>query len=103
MFTISEAAAAQVKISLAKLGNESEPLRIAVEQKEDGVFHYQMGFDSSEKFGDTKFQSEGIELVVDAASAPMVSGMLIDYIDMDGTMEIVFMNPNDPQYKAPQE
>ena len=38
-----------------------------------------------------------------AASAPMVNGMLIDYIDMDGKMEIVFMNPNDPLYKAPTE
>jgi len=103
MFTISEAAANQVKISLAAAGNKNEPLRIAVEQKEDGIFHYQMGFDSSEKFGDTKFQSEGVEFVVDAASAPMVSGMLIDYVDLDGTMEIVFMNPNDPQYKAPTE
>ena len=97
MFTVSEAAAAQVKISLSEAGNKSEPLRIAVEQKEDGIFHYQMGF------GDTKFQSEGVEFVVDAASGPMVSGMLIDYIDMDGKMEIVFMNPNDPQYKAPTE
>jgi len=30
-------------------------------------------------------------------------GMMIDYIDLDGTMEFVFMNPNDPNYKAPQE
>ena len=103
MFTVSAEAAAQIKVSLAAAGNKSEPLRVAVEQKEDGMFHYQMGFDSSEKFGDTKFQSEGVELVVDAASAPMVNGMLIDYVDIDGSMEFVFMNPNDPQYKAPTE
>ena len=102
MYTVSEAAAAQIKVSLSKAGNKSEPLRVAVEQTQDGTFHYQMGFDSSEKFGDTKFNSEGVELVVDAASAPLVSGMLIDYIDMDGNMEFVFMNPNDPKYKAPQ-
>ncbi|HIO93695.1 MAG TPA: iron-sulfur cluster assembly accessory protein [Leucothrix mucor] len=102
MYTVSEDAAAQIKVSLSEAGNKSEPLRVAVEKTEDGTFHYQMGFDSSEKFGDTKFNSEGVELVVDAASAPLVSGMLIDYIDMDGSMEFVFMNPNDPKYKAPQ-
>jgi len=103
MFKISPEAAAQIKVSIAKTGVEGQPLRVAVEKNAAGYFHYQMGFDDSSKYGDAKFVSEGVELVVDAASANLVEGMLIDYIDLDGTMEFVFMNPNDPHYKAPQE
>lgn len=101
MFSVSPEAAVQIKKSLSQLGT-SDPLRVAVENKE-GNFHYQMGFDDSSKFGDVEFVSEGITLIVDAASTDLVSGMLIDYIDLEGTMEIVFMNPNDPNYKAPEE
>lgn len=102
MFKVSAEAAAQIKVSLQKM-EKPMPLRVAVEKAKDGDFHYQMGFDDSTKFGDTTFVSEQVELVADAASAPLVAGMLIDFIDFEGTMEFVFMNPNDPQYKAPEE
>ena len=103
MFTVSPEAAAQIKVSLTETGAEGLPLRVAVEKNEAGEFHYQMGFDDSKKYGDAHSVSEGVKLVVDAASGELVVGMMIDYIDLDGTMEFVFMNPNDPNYKAPQE
>ncbi len=103
MFTVSPEAAAQIKVSLIETDVEGQPLRVAVEKNEAGEFHYQMGFDDSKKYGDAHFVSEGVKLVVDAGSASLVDGMMIDYIELDGTMEFVFMNPNDPNYKAPQE
>jgi iron-sulfur cluster assembly accessory protein len=103
MYTVSPEAAAQIKISIAETGMDGQPLRVAVEKNEAGEFHYQMGFDDSSKYGDSHFVSEGVKLVADAASGDLLNGMMIDYIDLDGTMEFVFMNPNDPNYKAPQE
>ena len=102
MFTVSPEAATQIKVSIAQTGTNDMPLRVAVEERE-GAFHYQMGFDDSSKFGDVEFESEGVKLIVDASSTSLVGGMLIDYVDLDGTMEFVFMNPNDPNYKAPEE
>jgi iron-sulfur cluster assembly accessory protein len=103
MFTVSPEAATQIKISIAETGVKGQPLRVAVEKSATGEFHYQMGFDDSTKYGDAKAVSEGVELVVDAASANLIEGMMIDYIDLEGSMEFVFMNPNDPNYKAPEE
>lgn len=103
MIKVSPEAATQINLSIRETGAEGMPLRVAVEPKEDGTFHYQMGFDDSTKYGDSTFESEGVSLVVDAASGDLVNGMLIDYIDLDGTMEFVFMNPNDPNYKPPEE
>ncbi len=103
MFTVSAEAATQIKKSIIETKAEGEPLRVAVEKNDKGEFHYQMGFDDSSKYGDVKAVSEGIELVVDAASANLVAGMMIDYVNIEGKMEFVFMNPNDPNYKAPEE
>lgn len=103
MFTVSTNAATQIKISIAQTGVDGQPLRVAVERSAEGVFHYQMGFDDSTKYGDTHTVSEGVKLVADATSSELLNGMMIDYIDLDGTMEFVFMNPNDPSYKAPEE
>ncbi|MCK5895647.1 MAG: Fe-S cluster assembly protein HesB [Cocleimonas sp.] len=103
MFTVSPEAAAQIKISMVQSNAEGQPLRVAVEKNTAGEFHYQMGFDDSHKYGDGATVSEGIKLVADAASGDLLDGMLIDYIELDGNMEFVFMNPNDPSYKVPTE
>jgi iron-sulfur cluster assembly protein len=103
MFTVSPEAATQIKISIEQTGVDGQPLRVAVEKNAADEFHYQMGFDDSKKYGDAHMVSEGVKLVADAASGELLEGMMIDYIDLDGTMTFVFMNPNDPNYKAPKE
>ncbi|MFN3785417.1 MAG: HesB/IscA family protein, partial [Thiothrix sp.] len=64
--------------------------------------HYLMGFDDQSKDGDQFIESEGIKVVVDAASQPLVVGMKLDYVEIDGKLEFIFMNPNDPNYRPPQ-
>jgi iron-sulfur cluster assembly accessory protein len=103
MFTVSTEAAAQIKLSIVQTDVDGQPLRVAVEKSDAGEFHYQMGFDESTKYGDSHSVSEGVKLVVDALSGELVMGMMIDYIELEGEMKFVFMNPNDPSYKAPQE
>jgi iron-sulfur cluster assembly accessory protein len=100
MITVTPDAAEKI-IESAKLGNtEGMPLRIAVTRMDDGSFHYAIGFDDVSHEGDKTFQSEGIDIVVGIPSAELLSGTVIDYVDLDGKKEIIFINPNDPAQQA---
>jgi Fe-S cluster assembly iron-binding protein IscA len=35
-------------------------------------------------------------------SLPLLEGTVIDYVDIEGRNEIVFINPNDPAQKQPE-
>lgn len=96
MITLTPEAAQQIRES-AKQGNmQGMPIRIAVSRLQDGNFHYAMGFDDMSRDGDNTFQSEGIEIVVAPQSMDMLTGTVIDYVEIDGNKEIIFINPNDP-------
>ncbi len=100
MITITPSAAEQIRTS-AKQGNMiGMPLRIACQKQPDGGLHYAIGFDDQSQPGDETYSSEGIDLVVGLTSIPMLQGTIIDYVELEpGKFEIIFMNPNDPNYK----
>ncbi|WGZ96221.1 MAG: iron-sulfur cluster assembly accessory protein [Candidatus Thiothrix putei] len=102
MITVTPTAANQVRTASVQGNAIGLPLRIAIQKKPDGGFHYLMGFDDQSKDGDQKMESEGVALVVDEASQPLVAGMTLDYVEIDGKLEFVFINPNDPNYRPPQ-
>jgi len=102
MIKITDSAAKQILISLQQVG-EAIPLRIAIKVQADGSFHYNMGFDDQKHEGDKNFTEKDIDLVVDAASIALITGMTLDYVEIDGKHEIVFLNPNDPNFKPPVE
>ncbi len=103
MITITPAAAVQISKSAEQNAISGLPLRIVVEQKDDGRFHYLMGFDDQSHPGDLVLESAGIVLVTTHDSKPLINGLTLDFVDLDGALEFVFMNPNDPNYKPPQE
>ena len=99
MVSVTPAAAEQIRLS-AKQGNmENLPLRVAVTRLQNGAFHYAMGFDDQHHEGDKSFQSEGIDIVVAPPSLELLTGTVIDYVDLEGKKEIIFINPNDPDQK----
>jgi iron-sulfur cluster assembly protein len=100
MITVTPQAAEQIRESARQGKLEGMPLRIAVTRLEDGGFHYALGFDDNSHEGDKTFQSEGIEIVVAPQSIDRLNGTVIDYVDLEGKMEIVFINPNDPAQQA---
>jgi iron-sulfur cluster assembly protein len=55
-----------------------------------------MGFDDTSREGDNSFKSEGIDILVAPQSMDMLTGTVIDYVDIEGKKEIIFINPNDP-------
>ncbi len=103
MIKISDDAAKQIAISIEQMGDEPIPLRIAIKVMEDGSFHYNMGFDDHTHAGDKDFKEKNIKFVVDMATLPLIGGMMMDYVEIEDKHEIVFLNPNDPNYKAPAE
>ena len=103
MIKVTDAAAKQIAISVEQMEGDILPLRIAITVNEDGSFHYNMGFDDNSREGDTVFEEKNTKFVVDIATLPLVGGMTMDYVEIDGSHKIIFLNPNDPNYKPPVE
>jgi len=103
MIKITDSAAKQISISLQQMGDKPLPLRLAIKVQQDGSFHYKMGFDDQTYDGDKTFEENEIKLVVDSASIALITGMTMDFIEIDNKHEIVFLNPNDPNFKPPTE
>ena len=101
LLIITPTAVEQINLSREQSNAADLMLRIAIEHKPDGSFHYIMGFDEQQHAGDQVLETAAGSLVVDADSVPRANGMTLDYIDLNGRMEFVFMNPNDPNYKPP--
>ena len=102
MISVTPAAAQQIRASARQGNMQGMPLRIAVTRLEDGSFHYALGFDDTSREGDNTFTSEGIDIVVAPQSLPMLDGTVIDYVEIDGKNEIIFVNPNDPAQQQPE-
>ena len=96
MISVTPKAAERIRASATQGGMENMPLRVAVTSQQDGSFHYALGFDDKKHEGDQTFQSEGITIVVAPPSMDKLTGTVIDYVDIEGNMEIIFINPNDP-------
>ena len=96
MITLTPEAANQVRESAKQSNMQGMPLRIAVTRLENGNFHYALGFDDTSREGDTTFSSEGIDIIVAPASLDMLNGTVVDYVEIEGKQEIIFVNPNDP-------
>ena len=103
MITVSPEAAAQILVSAKESKAESLPLRLAVHQKSNSTFHYVMGFDEKSKDGDVTIESEDVKIVIDSESQKLAIGLKLDYVDLEGNQEFIFMNPNDPAYSPPTD
>jgi len=96
MISLTPEAAEHIRKSASQGNMADMPLRVAVTRREDGSFHYALGFDDINREDDHRFESEGIQIVVAPQSMDMLNGTIIDYVDLDGSKEIIFINPNDP-------
>lgn len=103
MITITPQAAQQVQAAIQQSQAEGLALRIEIQRKPDQSFHYVMGFDDQEQVGDQHVEVEGVNIVVGRHSQELAQGMTLDFIELEGKMEFVFLNPNDPNYKAPEQ
>ncbi|MED4130456.1 iron-sulfur cluster assembly accessory protein [Shouchella miscanthi] len=79
MITLTDAAAAQILSMQKEEGDESLKLRIGVQGGGCSGLSYGMGFDDEKTEDDTAFQVNGIDVIVDQESEPIIKGLVIDY------------------------
>jgi iron-sulfur cluster assembly protein len=104
MITITPNAAAQIRSSAKDQHLDGLALRVAAQRLPDGTLHYAIGFDDVDSSKDTRFNSEGVDVVISELSLDLIKGMTIDYVELEnGQNEFIFMNPNDPSHTAPSE
>ncbi len=103
MITVTPEAAKHINHSANQGDTPGMKLRIAASRNEDGSLHYGLGFDDSTLEGDQIFTSEGIDIIVASSSLGLLTGTVIDYVELEpGKHEVIFINPNDPsQQKKP--
>jgi iron-sulfur cluster assembly accessory protein len=69
-------------------------LRLAVEAGGCAGYSYDLGFDDADREGDAVVEFDGVPLVVDGLSAPMLEGAVIDYEDTIQKQGFSIENPN---------
>jgi len=102
MITITPDAAQQILKSFPE-DNQECVLRIAVQQKPEGGFHYLMGLDDP-KPEDARAISNDVKMVISSEHIPLIQGMEIDYVELNpGEFNFIFKNPNDPNHKGEEK
>ena len=103
MFTLTRAAAEQVRRAVEQGGNAGLVLRVAASRRTDGGLDYGMGFDT-QTADDLEVVSEGVRVVIAPDHAQQLRGATMDYVELEpGQFHFIFLNPNDPNYTPPME
>ena len=94
MINISTLAAEKLKDILVEQGEEAAFLRVILMPGTNGGAQYMLALEQDAKVDDTVVQAEGVSILIDPDSAPLMEGAEIDY--MDGLMKSGFVinNPN---------
>ena len=93
MITLTARAAQQVRKMHAELDAPGKLLRVLVESGGCSGFQYGMSFDEP-KAEDTRFESEGVPLVIDPTSLAYLQGSHIDFDDGLHGKGFEIKNPN---------
>ncbi len=103
IFEISDEAAEQIR-KASELAESSEwPLRLSLNIDDNGKFNYLMGFDQS-KEEDLQLKINNINILIDPNSMISLKNTKLDFVAIDGNeKQFIFINPNDPEYKKPDE
>ena len=93
MLTLTEKAIDAVK-GLITETPEAQGLRVMVSSGGCSGFQYGMGLESQSHADDTIVSLEGLQVYVDQNSAPLLTGVIIDYVEDITGVGFRFENPN---------
>jgi len=93
MVTMTAAAAEKLRGIREQEGHSGKALRVRAVPGGCAGYQYDMAFDDMQA-GDHKFESNGLELVVDADSLPLLAGSEIDFEETFGAASFKIKNPN---------
>ncbi len=103
MFSVTKAAAEQIRKSAEQSNMGDLALRIAATKKPDGSLDYAMGFDEPGE-EDIELKTEGVKVVIAPEHVPLLNGATMDFVEIEaGTQNFIFLNPNDANYSPPNE
>jgi len=91
--SVTPKAAAQIRKALAKRGS-GIGLRVAVRTSGCSGYAYALEFADSAAGDDLLFESEGVQILVDARSLPMLTGTRLDWVREGLNEGFKFNNPN---------
>ena len=94
MITLTESAATKVRQLIDQEGEEKLALRVAVRPGGCSGFAYEMFFDTDISSDDVASEFDGVKVVVDPASAQLLSGAELDYKDGLEKSGFEITNPN---------
>ena len=94
VITLTEGAVAKVKELVAAETEENLALRVAVRPGGCSGFSYEMFFDTDVAADDLTTEAEGVKVVVDASSAPLLKGASLDFKDGLQGAGFSINNPN---------
>lgn len=77
----TDAGAGKARELLTNSGKNNAAIRVFVKSGGCSGYTYGMAIDDRELEGDQRFQSQGIDILVDPRSLPLISGSEIDYVE----------------------
>ena len=97
MFSVTKAAAEQIRTS-AEQGNMGDlALRIAATKKPDGSLDYAMGFDEPGE-EDIEVKTEGVKVVIAPQHVPLLKGAAMDYVELEAGTYSFMTDSKFPRY-----
>ena len=79
MITLTDAAVGHIKEMMKAEEDDTLMLRVGVKGGGCSGLSYGMGFDNEQSPQDTKVEINGLSVLVDEESAPVIKGLVIDY------------------------
>ena len=90
----TSAAAARVAKLIAREGNPALNLRLRVDGGGCSGFQYKFDFDTNAEPGDLVVERDGVKLLVDEISLPLLDGCVVDYVQSLAGAAFQVSNPN---------
>ncbi len=94
MVEVTPLASEKLERVLEEEGHKGALLRVMVSPGPNGGFQYMLGIEDKAGENDFVIDAEGVQVLVDAESAPLVEGAQIDYVEGLMRSGFVISNPN---------
>ncbi len=91
---LTPAAAARVAAIAARQGREEPRLRLSVDGGGCAGFQYKFELAGDPTDDDVEVRTDGIGLLVDSMSLPLVAGSVVDFVESLGGAAFQVRNPN---------
>lgn len=91
---LSDTAIARLIQLIARNGNPNVKFRVSVEGGGCSGFQYRFGFDENVGDDDLVVERDGVTMLVDSLSLPLLDGAVVDYVTTLGAAAFAIRNPN---------